>query len=107
MGNSSKICYEYDEVGRPVLMYQKDCSGNIIFVEGTVYGFDGRIACTFDKDGKVTTYEYDRHGRISRTCIPFAQPFLDEAKEELSECGKNPNDSIILEIASVDSNTKK
>ena len=106
-GNSSKICYEYDEVGRPVLMYQKDCSGNIIFVEGTVYGFDGRIACTFDKDGKVTTYEYDRHGRISRTCIPFAQPFLDEAKEELSECGKNPNDSIILEIASVDSNTKK
>ena len=105
--SSSKICYEYDEIGRPVLTYQKDRAGNIIFVEGTVYGNDGRIVCNFDKYGKFSTYEYDEHGRIARAGLPFVQPYLDEAKSELLECGKIPCESIVLEKSDVASDVKK
>ncbi len=104
--SSSKICYEYDEIGRPVLTYQKDRAGNIVFAEGTVYGEDGRVLCNFDKDGNLSTYEYDDHGRIVRVCLPFVQPYFDEAKSELEECGKSAYTSMILEIANVDSSTK-
>ena len=104
--SSSKICYEYDEIGRPVLTYQKDRAGNIVFAEGTVYGEDGRVLCNFDKDGNLSTYEYDDHGRIARACLPFVQPYFDDAKSELAECGKSAYSSMILEIANVDSATK-
>ncbi len=104
--SGAQVCYEYDEIGRPVLTYQKDKSGNIVYVEGIVYGNDGRVSCTFDKDGKFTSYEYDDHGRVTKVLLPFIQTILEDAKLELAECGKKSYDSIILEIANVDSSDK-
>lgn len=105
--SGASIHYDYDIIGRQILVYQKDRSGNIIFAEGTVYGDDGRIACTVNNDGMVTTYEYDGHGRVEKVCMPFISSFFDEAKNELEECGKSANENFVLEKIYINSSIKE
>ncbi len=104
--SASNIYYEYDEIGRPVLSYQKDRAGNVVYAEGTIYGDDGRVAFNFDKDGMLSKYEYDVHGRVSKVYLPFIKPYMDDANKELEECGKAISNSVPLEKLSIDFGTR-
>jgi RHS repeat-associated protein len=64
-GTSSAICHFFDDKGRRTHVRDGDRNEWT-----TVYGDDGRVISESEPGGLTWTYEYDRHGLVSRVSAP-------------------------------------
>ncbi len=77
----------YDEVGRVLLITEKNTPGEIIRAEGYVYNKQGQIQIKVDENAFVTKYEYDMQGRLAIVYYPFNEDKVTLDKNEGANAG--------------------
>ena len=86
--DGSSVEKKYDAAGRLTFIVHKDAYGKTLYGEGIVYGENGRIAYTVDKNGNFTHFEYDDRGRIKDVYYPYSERLENEDKSELISLGE-------------------
>ncbi len=69
-GNNRVGKTEYDELGRPLIVYQGFGTGDVIKYQRYSYTDNGQVATVADANGNKTTYVYDGFDRLSQTLFP-------------------------------------
>ena len=86
-GNGTREETQYDKAGRVTVKTQKNERGSIMWGEGYVYGSDGKRTATVDNMGRVTLYEYNKHGRLETVYFTPTDGLIKNLKEEAQENG--------------------
>ncbi len=86
-GNGVTQTTDYDNVGRVLLITERNGSGEILRAEGYLYNDRGQISHKVDERANVVRYDYDLQGRLRTVFYPFSLEKMEYDKQEAIEAG--------------------